>query len=172
MKILIGEAQFKGTMVSATNTSLNLTILNESDDTFTQLLSLLPTINSTLIKVYGQEGTSEEDVVVSAYQAYCFYNISRGDGSGVDLSNVAFKISPIEVTEADKINQRIKAQSEVIAEQSKTIEEQAATIAKQAEELVEQKKTNTLLTAQVQSVSDRADFVDDCIAEMATIVYA
>ena len=29
-----------------------------------------------------------------------------------------------------------------------------------------------LLTAQVQALSDRNDFMEDCIAEMATIVYA
>lgn len=35
-----------------------------------------------------------------------------------------------------------------------------------------QEQTNTLLSAQVQAVSDRSDFVEDCIAEMAAIVYA
>lgn len=31
---------------------------------------------------------------------------------------------------------------------------------------------NVLLKAQVQAISDRNDFVEDCIAEMATVVYA
>ena len=35
-----------------------------------------------------------------------------------------------------------------------------------------QSDTNALLSAQVQAVSDRGDFVEDCIAEMAAIVYA
>ena len=35
-----------------------------------------------------------------------------------------------------------------------------------------QSDTNALLSAQVQAVSDRGDFVEDCLAEMATIVYA
>lgn len=33
-------------------------------------------------------------------------------------------------------------------------------------------KENTLLRAQVQAMSDRNDFIEDCIAEMAEIVYA
>lgn len=33
------------------------------------------------------------------------------------------------------------------------------------------KKENTLLKAQIQAQSDRSDFVEDCIAEMATVVY-
>ena len=33
-------------------------------------------------------------------------------------------------------------------------------------------KTNVLLTAQVKAVSDRGDFVEDCLAEMAQVVYA
>jgi hypothetical protein len=37
---------------------------------------------------------------------------------------------------------------------------------------VVQANTNTLLTAQVQAVSDRSDFVEDCLAEMAQVVYA
>lgn len=35
----------------------------------------------------------------------------------------------------------------------------------------ELKKENTLLKAQIKAQSDRADFVEDCIAEMATQVY-
>ena len=31
---------------------------------------------------------------------------------------------------------------------------------------------NTTLKAQIQAVSDRNDFIEDCIAEMAEIVYA
>ena len=31
---------------------------------------------------------------------------------------------------------------------------------------------NEMLKAQVQAISDRNDFVEDCIAEMATVVYA
>lgn len=31
---------------------------------------------------------------------------------------------------------------------------------------------NVLLKAQIQAISDRNDFVEDCIAEMATVVYA
>lgn len=46
-------------------------------------------------------------------------------------------------------------------------------------EQIEQLKTqnaaltseNSLLKAQIQAQSDRSDFVEDCIAEMATVVY-
>lgn len=34
------------------------------------------------------------------------------------------------------------------------------------------RKENTLLKAQVQVLSDRSDFLEDCIAEMAMIVYS
>lgn len=33
-------------------------------------------------------------------------------------------------------------------------------------------KSEALLSAQVQAVSDRGDFVEDCLAEMAGVVYA
>ena len=33
------------------------------------------------------------------------------------------------------------------------------------------KQENKLLKAQVQAASDRSDFLEDCIAEMATLVY-
>ena len=36
----------------------------------------------------------------------------------------------------------------------------------------EQSVTNDLLSAQVMAVSDRGDFIEDCIAEMAGVVYA
>lgn len=36
----------------------------------------------------------------------------------------------------------------------------------------EQRGTNTLLSAQIQAVSDRGEFVEDCIAEMAEVIYA
>lgn len=35
----------------------------------------------------------------------------------------------------------------------------------------EQAAENTLLRAQLQAQSDRSDFVEECIAEMATMVY-
>lgn len=37
---------------------------------------------------------------------------------------------------------------------------------------VEQQKTNQILSEQVAEVSDRGDFIEDCLAEMAGIVYA
>ena len=43
------------------------------------------------------------------------------------------------------------------------------TDAERISQLASEKK---LLTAQVQALSDRNDFMEDCIAEMATIVYA
>lgn len=41
-----------------------------------------------------------------------------------------------------------------------------------AERISQLESEKKLLTAQVQALSDRNDFVEDCIAEMATIVYA
>lgn len=38
--------------------------------------------------------------------------------------------------------------------------------------IVNQADTNDLLAAQVMAVSDRGDFIEDCIAEMAGVIYA
>ena len=40
------------------------------------------------------------------------------------------------------------------------------------ERILQLEREKKLLTAQVQALSDRNDFMEDCIAEMATIVYA
>ena len=41
-----------------------------------------------------------------------------------------------------------------------------------AERISQLESEKKLLTAQLQALSDRNDFMEDCIAEMATIVYA
>ena len=46
--------------------------------------------------------------------------------------------------------------------------EQIALLEQQNSNLISE---NTLLKAQIQAQSDRSDFVEDCIAEMATVVY-
>lgn len=46
--------------------------------------------------------------------------------------------------------------------------EQIALLEQQNSDLISE---NTLLKAQIQAQSDRSDFVEDCIAEMATVVY-
>lgn len=46
--------------------------------------------------------------------------------------------------------------------------EQIALLEQQNSDLTSE---NTLLKAQIQAQSDRSDFVEDCIAEMATVVY-
>ena len=40
------------------------------------------------------------------------------------------------------------------------------------ERILQLESEKKLLTAQIQALSDRNDFMEDCIAEMATIVYA
>ena len=44
--------------------------------------------------------------------------------------------------------------------------------AQPAPEPTEEEKERTLLKAQIQALSDRNDFLEDCVAEMAGIVYA
>ena len=44
--------------------------------------------------------------------------------------------------------------------------------ARQTPEPTEEEKERTLLKAQIQALSDRNDFLEDCVAEMAGIVYA
>lgn len=46
--------------------------------------------------------------------------------------------------------------------------EQIALLEQQNSALISE---NTLLKAQIQAQSDRSDFVEDCIAEMAMMVY-
>ncbi len=171
MKVLIGEVEFPGinTVVSPNMLAINI---KDEDNSFAKLTALLPSIEDLQVQIYGQPGTEDEDVVVEIYQAHQFYSIMRSAAGDSKVITVNLQISPIEVTQADKINQRIKEQQATIEAQATTIAEQQKTIEAQAATLVEQEKTNTLLSAQVQSVADRADFVDDCIAEMATIVYA
>jgi hypothetical protein len=41
-----------------------------------------------------------------------------------------------------------------------------------APEPTAEEKERTLLKAQIQALSDRNDFLEDCVAEMAGIVYA
>ena len=171
MKVLIGEVEFPGinTIVSPDMLTLNI---KDENDSFSKLTALLPSIENLQIQIYGQSGTEDKDVVVEIYQAHQFYSIMRSAAGDSKVITVSLQISPIEVTQADKINQRIKEQQKTIESQATTIAEQQKTIDTQAATLAEQDKTNTLLKAQVKSVTDRADFVDDCIAEMATIVYA
>ena len=44
--------------------------------------------------------------------------------------------------------------------------------ARPAPEPTEDEKERTLLRAQIQALSDRNDFLEDCLAEMASVVYA
>ena len=44
--------------------------------------------------------------------------------------------------------------------------------ARPAPEPTAEEKERTLLKAQIQALSDRNDFLEDCVAEMASIVYA
>lgn len=43
---------------------------------------------------------------------------------------------------------------------------------KAAERIAELEEEKKLLSAQIQALSDRGDFLEDCIAEMAGIIYA
>lgn len=58
---------------------------------------------------------------------------------------------------------------EEIAEQEANLPEMRPSIPEEVETL---KNENTLLKAQIQAMSDRNDFIEDCIAEMAMQVYA
>ena len=46
------------------------------------------------------------------------------------------------------------------------------TITELTEENEKLRSENKTLKAQITAITDRADFVDDCIAEMASVVYA
>lgn len=59
----------------------------------------------------------------------------------------------------------------VIAVYTRAVDGTAAALDTISAQLVESEKENKLLRAQVAAQSDRADFVEDCIAEMAMQVY-
>lgn len=169
MKILIGEKEFEGIQAMPGGSTLAL-ILKDEGEVFQEIATLLPTLASAQIKVYGVG--DEADVVVAIYQNHAFYNILRSTAGDSKTITINTQVEPIEVTEADKLKERISNQNSTIEQQALKISQQKETIDAQQKKLEEQDKTNTLLTAQIKSVTDRADFVDDCIAEMATIVYA
>lgn len=55
----------------------------------------------------------------------------------------------------------MKTMEERLLEQIEQLETQNAALTSE----------NSLLKVQIQAQSDRSDFVEDCIAEMATVVY-
>lgn len=59
----------------------------------------------------------------------------------------------------------------VTAVYTRAVDGTAAALDTISAQLVESEKENKLLRAQVAAQSDRADFVEDCIAEMAMQVY-
>lgn len=59
----------------------------------------------------------------------------------------------------------------VTAVYTRAVDGTAAALDAISAQLVESEKENKLLRAQVAAQSDRADFVEDCIAEMAMQVY-
>ena len=66
---------------------------------------------------------------------------------------------------------RYKLVDGLVAQRTQT-EMDADFDARPAPEPTAEEKERTLLKAQIQALSDRNDFVEDCMAEMAGIVYA
>lgn len=64
-----------------------------------------------------------------------------------------------------------KDPTSVTAVLTRAVDGTAAALDTISAQLVESEKENKLLRAQVAAQSDRADFVEDCIAEMAMQVY-
>lgn len=171
MKILIDDIEFNGVNILPSDNSLTLNVVDE-DDAFTKIANLIPTMNESRITIYGTPNTENEELIVAIYQSHQFHSMSRSQNGNNKIITISLQVDPLEVTEADIINQKLAAQEKTISKQAQLLEEQQKIIDSQTEQLESQNKTNILLKAQIQSITERADFVDDCIAEMACEVYA
>lgn len=167
MKILIDDIEFKGINILPSENFLILNIADE-DDTFSKIAALIPNMSTSKIIVYDTIG----ELIVAIYQSHQFCSIARLSANNNKVITVRLQVDTLEVTEADIINQKLAAQEKTINHQAQLLEKQQKIIDSQSEKIESQEKTNTLLKAQIQSITERADFVDDCIAEMACIVYA
>ncbi|WP_102410408.1 hypothetical protein [Beduinella massiliensis] len=94
------------------------------------------------------------------------------DGNDVRRVYISLQIEPIEQSAADILRERLDAQAEKLAQLASNDSARAAEISAQKEQMDRYTAQTELVRAQIQAVSDRGEFVEDCLAEMATAVYS
>lgn len=159
--------------------------LSKAGDRLTLTLTNATLPLDELAALFDPGATPEVRVVDDAGLTTAIYSNRRVievsaqlDGGDVRRAVVGLQVQPIEQSVAEQLQERVEAQAAMIAQQGQTITAQQMTIDSQAATIVEQQRqindhevAETLLKAQVQALSERGDFVEDCIAEMAMQVY-
>lgn len=170
--IKINDTQFEATLAQ-TGERLTLT-LTDTALPLDELAALFDPGSAAEVRVLGGDGMTS-----AIYSNRRVVEVgAQLDAGSVRSAFVALQIEPIEQGEADRLREQIERQAAMIAQQGQTITAQQMTIDSQAATIVEQQRrindhevAETLLKAQVQALSERGDFVEDCIAEMAMQVY-
>lgn len=90
----------------------------------------------------------------------------------LDLSVWAEYSGFVELAVADGIVTGMAGNAAALAAYRLSLPEPGAPVQTDAQRLAALEEENRLLTAQVAAQSDQMDFYEDCIAEMAAIVYA
>lgn len=171
-KIKINDTQLDATLSKAGD-RLTLTLTNATLP-LDELAALFDPGEAPEVRVVDDAG-----ITTTIYSNRRVIEVSAQlDGGDVRRAAVALQVEPLEQSAADRLGEQIERQAAMIAQQGQTIAAQQMTIDSQAATIVEQQRqindhevAETLLKAQVQALSERGDFVEDCIAEMAMQVY-
>ena len=178
MAIKIGDTLFDAAL-AASGDRLTLTLPNTALP-LDELAALFAPGRAPEVRVLDTEG-----LTTAIYGNRRVVEVAvRNDGAN-RCAVVALQIEPIEQGEADKLREQVALQAAkitqlladsaakdaLIAAQQSALDTQEATIAELQRQIKEHEKTEALLKAQIQAMSDRGDFVEDVIAEMAMQVY-
>lgn len=93
---------------------------------------------------------------------YWVYKNSKGEVIGYNQTEYDLPSPAIEVSLSEFQSLGFYSPPVVVEDPAPPVEE---------DPLEELQKENKLLKAQLQAQVDRSDFIEDCIAEMATVVY-
>ena len=170
--IKINDTQFEATLAQ-TGERLTLT-LTDTALPLDELAALFDPGSAAEVRVLGGDGMTS-----AIYSNRRVVEVgAQLDAGSVRSAFVALQIEPIEQGEADRLREQIKMQAATIsrlqtdsASKDAQIAAQQSTLDHQAATIADQQQAEALLKAQIQAVSDRGDFVEDCLAEMATVVY-
>ena len=89
--------------------------------------------------------------------------VKTDDGDTVEVF-AGYTLQTVTVDAADPTN--------VTAVYTRAVDGTAAALETISAQLVESEKENKLLKAQISAATERSDFIEDCIAEMAVQVYS
>lgn len=164
--IKINDKQLDATL-SKTGDRLTLT-LTDTDLKLDELAALFDPGAATEVRVVDDAG-----LTTAIYSHRRVIEVgAQLDGNDVRRVYISLQIEPIEQSAADILRERLDAQAEKLAQLASNDSARAAEISAQKEQMDRYTAQTELVRAQIQAVSDRGDFVEDCIAEMATVVYS